>query len=145
MTDNTLYQRAALSRLRLAQRASTFDGMVFHPPTDVYETDATVIVIVEVAGLQEGDYEVLLSDSGRTLTIAGRRQARGNQAGPFTFHRLEIQYGAFVSQVEVPWALEGGDAAEAIYEDGFLVISLPKARPRQVPVRAVSDMPNESG
>ena len=30
---------------------------VWRPPTDVYETDDSVVVVVEIAGLGEGDYD----------------------------------------------------------------------------------------
>ena len=45
---------------------------VWRPPTDVYETDDSVVVVVEIAGLGEGDYTITLS--GRTLLISGERR-----------------------------------------------------------------------
>ena len=45
---------------------------VWRPPTDVYETDDSVVVVVEIAGLSEGDYTVTLN--GRTLLISGERR-----------------------------------------------------------------------
>jgi HSP20 family molecular chaperone IbpA len=45
---------------------------VWRPPTDVYETDDSVVVVVEIAGLAEGDYTVTLS--GRALLISGERR-----------------------------------------------------------------------
>lgn len=102
---------------------------VWRPPTDVYETDNHVVVVVEIAGLSPGDYEVLLR--GRTLIITGERR---DPVEKLVYQQMEIRHGRFRAQVHLPWALESG-GYEAVYENGFLKISLPKARVRRVPVR----------
>lgn len=102
---------------------------VWRPPTDVYETDNHVVVVVEIAGLSPGDYEVLLR--GRTLIITGERR---DPAEKLAYQQMEIRHGRFRAQVHLPWALETS-GYEAVYENGFLKISLPKAQVRRVPVR----------
>lgn len=101
----------------------------WRPPTDVYETDDRIVVLVEVAGLCEGDYEILLT--GRTLVISGDRR---DPSEKLAYQQMEIRHGRFRAQVDLPWALEGG-GYQASYENGFLKITLPKARARRVPVR----------
>ncbi len=101
---------------------------VWHPPTDVYETDDCVVVLVEIAGLSFGDYEVLLD--GRTLVISGERR---DPAEKLVYQQMEIRHGKFRAQVHLPWALESS-GYEASYENGFLKVALPKARARRVPV-----------
>lgn len=102
---------------------------VWRPPTDVYETDDCVVVLVEIAGLGANDYEVLLS--GRTLVISGERR---DPAEKLAYQQMEIRHGRFRAQVHLPWALESG-GYQASYESGFLKVVLPKARTRRVPVR----------
>jgi HSP20 family molecular chaperone IbpA len=139
MNDQTLYQQVGLGRLSLVRaRGSGLNGAHFYPPTDVIETDDAIVVVVEVAGLREGEYEVSLTDGARVLTVAGRRQAPTIPGERLTYHRLEVQYGTFVAQVELPWALEGVQTASATYDDGFLTVILPKVRRRRVAVQAVS-------
>jgi HSP20 family protein len=106
---------------------------VWRPPTDVYETDESVVVVVEIAGLSDGDYSVLLS--GRTLAISGERR---DPAEKLAYQQMEIRHGKFRTQVHLPWALEPS-GQQAIYEDGFLKIILPKAQVRRVPVRTVEE------
>ena len=53
---------------------------VWRPPTDVYETDDSVVVVVEIAGLGEGDYTVTLN--GRTLLISGERRDPQDRRDP---------------------------------------------------------------
>ncbi|MBC8446337.1 MAG: Hsp20/alpha crystallin family protein [Chloroflexi bacterium] len=106
-------------------------GSVWHPPTDVYETDDSVVVIVEIAGLKKGDYELTLSN--RTLTVRGQRQ---DPADKLFYHQMEIRYGEFRTQVYLPWPLRDTDQEiEATYEDGLLRVVLGKAQPRRVPVK----------
>jgi HSP20 family protein len=106
---------------------------VWSPPTDVYETDESVVVVVEIAGLGAGDYSVLLS--GRTLMISGERR---DPAEKLAYQQMEIRHGKFRTQVHLPWALEPS-GQQAIYENGFLKIILPKAQVRRVPVRTAEE------
>lgn len=135
MNDDVLLQHLGLRRLG-ALRVSSAEGAYFRPATDVYETDDAVVVTIEVAGLQEDAFEVTLSSADRILTVTGRRFLPVS-GGRFTYHQLEIQQGRFMSQVYLPWPLADAQAAEATYGDGFLVVTLPKPKPRQVPIRTL--------
>ena len=105
---------------------------VWRPPTDVYETGDSAVVIVEIAGLSEENYEISLT--GRLLVVSGERR---DPAEKLAYHQMEIRYGRFRTEVHLPWALEGAEHA-ASYEDGFLRIKLQKAQTRRVPVRVSS-------
>jgi HSP20 family molecular chaperone IbpA len=102
---------------------------VWRPPTDVYETDDSVVVIVEIAGLAGGDFEISLD--GRVLIVSGERH---DPAEKLAYQQMEIRYGRFRTEVHVPWALESSGQS-AIYEDGFVRITLRKAQSRRVPVK----------
>jgi HSP20 family protein len=104
---------------------------VWQPPTDVYETDDSAVVIVEIAGLREGDYRISLT--GRTLEVNGERR---DPAAKLGYQQMEIRYGKFRTQVQLSWALEPS-AQEAVYQDGLLKITLRKAQARRVPVRVM--------
>lgn len=138
MNDLELYRRLGLGRLQMLPRsASSLEGAYFQPATNVHETDESIVVTVEVAGLREGEYEVVLSEGHRQLTIMGRRQPPVAEGNKVLLHRLEIQAGSFAVLVDLPAALQADGEAEASYIDGFLVVTLPKAQPRHVPVRLV--------
>ncbi len=106
---------------------------VWQPPTDVYETDDSAVVIVEIAGLHEGDY--LVSLTNRTLEVTGQRR---DPAAKLAYQQMEIRYGKFRTQVQLPWALEYRGQT-AVYEDGFLKIKLRKAKVRRIPVRTTDE------
>lgn len=140
MSDRLLYGQIRMDRIQLLQqRFAAMDGARFRPPTDVYETEDSIVVIIEVAGLQEGQFEISLSDADRLLTVVGRRQSHSADAGRVTFHQIEIPYGVFAVDVPMPWPLQEAEFATAEYNDGFLVITLQKAQPRHVPVRVIGE------
>jgi len=104
----------------------------WRPPTDVYETDRTIVVKVEVAGMREDDFDISFRD--RRLVIAGHRRDTGGKLG---YHNMEIRYGEFRTEVRVGWAVDESSIT-ASYEDGFLYISLSKNVERhQVAVRVL--------
>jgi HSP20 family protein len=108
-------------------------GEVWHPPTDVYETEASMVVRVEVGGLEEGAFEISLD--GNLLTVSGERR---DLAAKLAYHQLEMRYGPFLAAVHLPQPIDE-TGIEATYRDGILRVVLPKAQPRQVPVTVVSE------
>ena len=104
---------------------------VWRPPIDVYETDDSAVILVEIAGLAEGDYQV--SITGRTLEVVGERR---DPAAKLAYQQMEIRYGKFRAQVQLPWALEPSGQT-ASYETGFLKITLRKAQAHRVPIHVV--------
>ncbi len=106
---------------------------VWRPPTDVYETDSHVIVKVEIAGMQEDEFNVSLN--AQVLLISG---VRGDPAEKLAYQQMEIPYGQFETEVYIPWTVDE-DAIKATYQDGFLSVLLPKAMPRRVPVVQMAD------
>ena len=124
-----LFDEVTLSRRWLPLRRTT----TWRPPTDVYEADNCVVIKVEIAGMEEGDFTISLSN--RYLTITGARRDPVAQAQGLTlsYQQMEIQYGDFQTEVYLPWTI-AEDEIEATYEDGFLRVVLPKAKAQKVPV-----------
>lgn len=98
----------------------------WRPPTDVYETEDAIVVRVEAAGMREADFSVVLD--GRLLSIRG---ARSDAAERRAYYQMEIPFGEFASEVELPAAVDT-QAIEAVYKNGFLRVTLPKARPHKI-------------
>ncbi len=102
---------------------------VWQPPTDVYETGVAIIVQMEIAGMQNA--EITISIDKRLLSISGFRPAMGEQGA---YYQLEIPSGEFLSLVELPSAVVY-EKVEAVYQDGFLRVILPKAVPSRIEVK----------
>jgi HSP20 family protein len=112
---------------------------LWRPPTDMYETDEAIFIRVEIAGMREQDFNVALED--RTLTIHGIRSdtserganLRGANSPRGAYHQMEIPFGEFSTEVELPAPIRS-EGVEAVYRDGFLQITLPKAHPQHIRV-----------
>lgn len=99
---------------------------VWSPPTDVYETEDGFGVRIEIAGMREEDFEVAMEEG--ILTVSGIRPDINKRRA---FHQMEIWFGKFEISIEIPVPVDL-EASVAEYKDGFLVISLPRAKPQQI-------------
>ena len=93
------------------------------PNTDVYATDNSLVIKVELAGMKSDSLEITVE--GNRLRIAGTRPD-GCRANKCNFLVMEISYGPFESILELP---PGYDLtqAKAVYVNGFLRIDVPTA------------------
>jgi HSP20 family protein len=98
----------------------------WRPPMDVYETEESLVVRVEIAGMQENDFS--LTQKGRLLLIQG---IRNDQMERRAYHQMEIPFGEFQIELELPTNVDES-RSEAMYRQGFLKITLPKVLPIQI-------------
>ncbi|MEO0004879.1 MAG: Hsp20/alpha crystallin family protein [candidate division WOR-3 bacterium] len=101
------------------ERAETY----WAPPLDIEENDDSIVVRVELPGMNKEDIKVSLS--GDTLTISGERKQESERKGK-TYYRVERAYGKFQRTVTLPAEVEG-DKAKASYKAGVLELVLPKS------------------
>jgi len=104
-----------VSRRRMAQHP-----LAWRPPTDLCETDDAFVARIEVAGMKDGFLSVSMAD--KVLTVVGMRQYTEPRGA---YHRMEIRYGEFRTQVRLPVSVDE-DKIEASYSDGFLTVLMPK-------------------
>ncbi|MGE5251512.1 MAG: Hsp20/alpha crystallin family protein [Bacteroidota bacterium] len=95
-------------------------SILWSPPTDLSESTDAFVVRVEIAGMREQDFNVVLEND--VLTISG---SRTDPAERRAFHQMEIRFGKFATAVALPSPVEV-DQAHAEYKDGFLTVTLPK-------------------
>ena len=101
---------------------------VWRPPTDVYETEDSVIVRVEIAGMRDADFSIVLD--GRYLSIRGMRPDIQERRA---YHQMEIPFGEFQTEVELASPVQA-QGIDAVYTNGFLRITLPRAFPQKIQV-----------
>lgn len=94
---------------------------LWHPPTDLFEHEEAYVVRVEIAGMQ--DAELNIASEGQVLAIHGLRPHEAERAA---YHQMEVRFGEFLSLVELPGPADM-DATSAHYDDGFLLVTVPKA------------------
>ena len=103
------------------------------PPANLREEEDALRLELELPGLTLDDLEITML--GRQLTIRGERKDPGDP--PEAYQRRERPAGAFARTLELPYDIER-DGVQAVFEDGVLEITLPKAaeaRPKRIPVR----------
>jgi HSP20 family protein len=110
-------------RVRVALRTH-----VWRPPTDVYETEENIIVRIEIAGMREDDFSIVLD--GRFLTVHG---VRADTPEKRAYYQMEIPFGEFGVEIELPRPVSTSKI-QAFYADGFLRVLLPKARPKKISI-----------
>src|SRR5437763_1174129 len=69
------------------------------PDTDVYGTEGSLVIKVELGGMRKEDLEVTVE--GNRLKISGQRPD-GRRAPKRTFLGMDINYGAVEDIIEVP-------------------------------------------
>ena len=99
---------------------------VWNPPTDVYETENNYVVRVEIAGMREEDFEITVEDN--FLMISGSRPDIPERRA---YQQMEIRFGKFETIVGLPGPLDL-ETSGAEYKEGFLTVTLPKAKPNQI-------------
>jgi HSP20 family protein len=113
-----------------------------HPALDVFETDAAVEIVMDIAGIAPEAVRVVFR--GGVVLIAGEKAPPVARA-PQTFHLVEREFGRFARGVRVNGAFDV-QGSLATVRDGELTIVLPKradrrGRPHRVPIRTDAPRP----
>lgn len=108
-------------------------GDVWHPPTDVYETEKDVVIKLCLPGIRAS--QVVVEFSGEAVAICGVRRAP-DLLSIRAYHQMEIRNGYFERRVAVHQAFDA-QSARWRYEDGFLYVILPKVGQPVVRVMSV--------
>jgi len=96
----------------------------WQPSTDVYETEENIVVLMEIPGVKPAELEVTLTTE--VLQVCGCRADPG-EGQKLRVTQMEIHYGPFERRVRLHRPIDR-DQASVHYRDGFLEVTLPKAR-----------------
>ncbi|MCX8024745.1 MAG: Hsp20/alpha crystallin family protein [Thermanaerothrix sp.] len=107
----------------------TIHSRAWRPPTDIYETEDRIIVLVEIAGMHDKDFIVSL-DRNR-LSISGVRSQPLDERR--AVHQMEIPFGEFALELDISVPIDP-DKVTATYENGFLRVELPKRQPKSIEI-----------
>jgi len=122
------YRYAMVMRERVAaapawsrERLAMLPHGRWQPEVDVYETAETVEAVVDLAGVDEDDFEVHLFEDA--IVVEGRRHIA--TPGAAVYHVAGIRQGLFQVDIPLPAPVDGMHV-EATYERGLLRITLAK-------------------
>jgi HSP20 family protein len=97
------------------------------PPIDVFETDATLEVSMDLPGVDAESVRIIVKGAG--ILVAGDKAARRGR-GDSSFHLVERGFGRFARTVRFSVPCDAV-RARAVLEKGELRISLPKVAERR--------------
>jgi HSP20 family protein len=116
-------------------RPFSMSGGLGMPAVDMYQTDEEVVIRAALPGIKAGDVQI--SVTGDVVTIKGIIKEKTDSKEK-SYHIREQRYGSFERILSLPTAVVS-DKAKAEFEDGVLIISLPKAedvKPKTITVKA---------
>jgi HSP20 family protein len=99
-----------------------FSRLSWEPVVDMYETEDSVVVVAELAGLKEDDIEVMVL--GNSLIIKGIRRDSVTK-GQRSYHQIEIRRGPFERELALPVPVDP-EQTNAYYENGLLEVIMTK-------------------
>lgn len=105
---------------------------------ETWETAKSVVVRVEIPGMNEGDLAVDVE--GSTLRIGGRKHSGVTQHR--RYHLMERAYGNFARTIPLPHAVDA-EQAEVSYRDGVLTVILAKSEtlpPKRLTISSRADL-----
>ncbi len=104
--------------------------MMLSPKFDVTESDKSIEITAELAGVNEKDLDV--SVDGNVLTVKGEKKEEVKE-NKKDYHLSERRYGSFLRSFPLPDGLEL-DKIEASFKNGVLKVVMPKnAEARSTP------------
>ena len=135
-----LDRMVALNRTldRMLDHATRGNTRFWVPAIDVAENATSYLVAAELPGVRGEDLDISFEQN--VLTIRGSKrpaweQKEGEELRVYTAERSA---GSFERAVRLPEFVDG-DRIEARFEDGLLLITIPKspaAQPRKIPVKS---------
>jgi HSP20 family protein len=105
------------------------------PAIDMYQTDNDVVVKASIPGIKAE--EVQINVTGDILTLKGEVQQK-EERNDRAWHIREQRFGSFERSIVLPTDVKS-DKAEAVFENGILTITLPKAdevKPKTINIKA---------
>jgi len=116
---NRLFEDATQRRTRTdTASGDEFERADWAPASDVYETDSSYLIAMDLPGIDREALEIDVDDN--RLIVKGTRAITESKQ-----HRTERPRGRFVRTFSVPGSVDQGKIG-AEYKDGVLQIRLPK-------------------
>jgi HSP20 family protein len=97
----------------------------WQPCCDIAETDAAIIVEIELPGVEHNDVHIEVD--GDVLRISGERHATVEHQER-QYYRTERSYGHFERRLPLPTSVDR-EGIRAQFQAGIVTITLPKKRP----------------
>jgi HSP20 family protein len=125
------FSRAPLSLW--GEELATTTGVAFLP-VDIKEESDAIVIKADLPGVKKEDIDVRVD--GNLLTIKAEKKFEEKEEEKDRYHRIERYYGVFQRSFTLPDRVDP-EKMKARYEDGVLILTLPKrpeAKPKTIRV-----------
>ncbi|MEB3216831.1 MAG: Hsp20/alpha crystallin family protein [Nostocales cyanobacterium 94392] len=124
----------------LAQDNSDFSNLSKVPAAELWETNDTVNLKIELPGMNTKDLDIHVTENA--VSIKGERKQESTTEENGT-KRSEFRYGKFERIIPLPARIQNTDV-KADYKDGILNLHLPKAQEEKNKVVKVNLEPTDA-
>ncbi|PMQ01654.1 MAG: heat-shock protein Hsp20 [Dictyoglomus sp. NZ13-RE01] len=100
----------------------------FAPAIDLYETPENLVLKVDLPGFKPEDVDISVTED--QVVIEGEVKEE-QEVKEENVYRKERRYGRVYRRIDLPKPVVP-DKAEAVYKNGILTLTLPKAKPEKV-------------
>ena len=122
MAENKKEMELQEQELVQEETERTRECRCFAPRTDIYEVEDEIILALDMPGINENAFEITLEKN--ILNVKGYAQIE--DADEYTLTLAEYETGDYERSFRVSDAI-AKDKIEAVYKDGVLRLTLPKA------------------
>ena len=113
---------------------NAFALTAWSPAVDITEHQNEYLVKMELPGVSKDDVKISIQDN--VLTVHGEKKQE-KESKDAQYHRMERSWGSFDRSFTLPSSVKA-DGIDAVYKDGILSVTLPKAedaRRKQIEVK----------
>ena len=122
MAENKKEMELQEQELVQEEAERTRECRCFVPRTDIYEAEDEIILALDMPGINENAFELTLEKN--ILNVKGYAQIK--DPDEYTLTHVEYETGDYERSFRVSDAI-AKDKIEAVYKDGVLRLTLPKA------------------
>ena len=115
--------RALGDPLAAVQSGVRFAETFWRPSADVCESTSTIVVTIDLAGIDQDDLDVVLFEDA--LIVEGRRRLPSDPG--VVYHLAEIRQGPFRLELGLPGSIDQ-ERVDARYDQGLLRITFVKTQ-----------------
>ena len=105
----------------------------WEPNTNIYETEKSIVIEMELSGVLIEDISVTLEDGNQLIVKGVKKQSRLQEAG-IRFYLFERKFGDFYKSIHLDVPIDT-DNIKSLMENGVLIIEILKKITEKISVR----------
>ncbi len=105
----------------------------WEPSTNIFETDKSIVIEVELAGVIIEDISITLED-GKELIVKGTKKQSWLQETGIKYYLFERKFGDFFKRIHIDVSIDT-ESIRSVMENGVLIIEVSKKVTEKITVK----------